>query len=106
MVDWRPMVADTLRDMKQGVPIARVAAAIHSALAEAILLVAQRSGVQRVALSGGCFQNRALLEATDGLLECHGLRTYWNQQVPPNDGGLALGQVIAAARLKENERCV
>jgi hydrogenase maturation protein HypF len=48
-----------------------------------------------VALAGGCFQNRLLLEATAAGLRRRGLVPWWSQQVPANDGGLALGQVWA-----------
>jgi hydrogenase maturation protein HypF len=51
-----------------------------------------------VALTGGCFQNRLLTELTVARLEGEGIRVYWHQRVPPNDGCIALGQVIAAAR--------
>jgi hydrogenase maturation protein HypF len=51
-----------------------------------------------VALSGGCFQNRLLTELTVGRLQSEGVKVYWHQRVPPNDGGIALGQVVAAAR--------
>jgi hydrogenase maturation protein HypF len=51
-----------------------------------------------VALSGGCFQNRLLTELTVARLQGAGVKVYWHQRVPPNDGGIALGQVVAAAR--------
>jgi len=54
-----------------------------------------------VALGGGCFQNRLLLEETVRLLTARGFRAYWPQRVPPNDGGIALGQVAVAARCAE-----
>jgi len=50
-----------------------------------------------VALTGGCFQNRILTERTVAALEVAGFRPCWHQRVPPNDGGLALGQIAAAA---------
>ena len=48
--------------------------------------------------SGGCFQNRLLTELTVARLEAIGTKVCWHQRVPPNDGGIALGQVVAAAR--------
>jgi hydrogenase maturation protein HypF len=57
--------------------------------------VAGRAGLERVALSGGCFQNRYLLERTVARLAAEGFRPCWPQRVPPNDGGIALGQVVA-----------
>ncbi|MEQ1645881.1 MAG: hypothetical protein ABL959_20685, partial [Pyrinomonadaceae bacterium] len=49
-------------------------------------------------LSGGCFQNKYLLERAVSRLNEEGFRPYWHQRVPTNDGGISLGQTIAAAR--------
>jgi hydrogenase maturation protein HypF len=46
-------------------------------------------------LSGGCFQNRYLTERTVTRLHAEGFQPYWHQRVPPNDGGIALGQIYA-----------
>jgi hydrogenase maturation protein HypF len=51
-----------------------------------------------VALSGGCFQNERLLRLTVGHLREAGLQPVWHQRIPPNDGGIALGQIAAAWR--------
>ena len=51
---------------------------------------------RRVVLSGGCFQNRYLTERTVRRLQAEGFQPYWHQRVPPNDGGIALGQIVAA----------
>jgi len=53
-----------------------------------------------VALSGGCFQNRYLTERTVHRLQAEGFQPGWHQRVPPNDGGIVLGQVVAARRQK------
>jgi len=50
-------------------------------------------------LTGGCFQNRYLTERAVGRLRAEGFRPYWHQRIPPNDGGIALGQVTGAARV-------
>jgi hydrogenase maturation protein HypF len=60
--------------------------------------MARHAGEHRVVLSGGCFQNKYLLERTVEALRSAGFTPYWHQRVPPNDGGLALGQAVAAAR--------
>ena len=70
----------------------------NTPLAEAIIAVAKRLGQPRVVLSGGCFQNRYLTESTVQRLQEEGFRPYWHQRIPPNDGGIALGQVVAALR--------
>jgi len=46
-------------------------------------------------LSGGCFQNKYLVEKTIARLNETGFQPYWHQRVPPNDGGIALGQIMA-----------
>jgi hydrogenase maturation protein HypF len=62
--------------------------------------VAQAAGERRVALTGGCFQNRLLTERAAARLERAGFEVLLHRHVPPNDGGISLGQVaIAAARL-------
>jgi hydrogenase maturation protein HypF len=73
-----------------------ISAKFHNTLAEIIVAVATQVGQPRLALSGGCFQNRYLTERTAARLEQEGFRPYWHQRIPPNDGGLALGQIVAA----------
>jgi hydrogenase maturation protein HypF len=51
-------------------------------------------------LSGGCFQNRYLTEQTVSRLRASGFSVYWHKDIPPNDGGIALGQVVAASRME------
>ena len=98
VLDWRPTIQAILSDLAGGVSIGAIAAKFHNALAEAVVAVARRVGEARVVLTGGCFQNRYLTERTVRRLESEGFRPYWHQRVPPNDGGIALGQVIAALR--------
>ena len=96
MVDWSPMV----RELADGIAATRAPAAarrFHDALVEAIVAVARAIGLAAVALSGGCFQNAYLTEAAIGRLREEGFRPYWHQRVPPNDGGIALGQIAAQA---------
>jgi hydrogenase maturation protein HypF len=98
LLDWSPMVEALLSDLDHRVPIPLISARFHNALAEAIVAVAKQVGQPRVVLSGGCFQNRYLTERTVQRLQEEGLRPYWHQRIPPNDGGISLGQVIAALR--------
>ncbi len=98
VLDWSPMIESILSNVKNGVSIGIISAKFHNALAEGIVAVAKRAGQERVVLSGGCFQNRYLTERTVRRLQAEGFRPYWHQRVPPNDGGIALGQVIAALR--------
>jgi hydrogenase maturation protein HypF len=106
ILDWEPLVWEVLADARDNVPMAWIAAKFHNALVEGILAVAGRIGEERVVLTGGCFQNRYLTEGTVRRLRAEGFRPYWHQRVPPNDGGIALGQVVAASRTVEEGRCV
>jgi hydrogenase maturation protein HypF len=98
ILDWGPMMLALIDDLKQGSAPGTVAARFHNALVEGIAAVARRIAIERVALSGGCFQNRCLTERTVRRLEADGFRPYWHQRIPPNDGGIALGQIAAALR--------
>ncbi len=94
MIEWKPMMVSLLEENDP----ALISAKFHNTLATMIVAVAERVGEPNVALSGGCFQNRTLLERTIGRLRAAGFNPYWQQQIPPNDGGIALGQLVAAAR--------
>ncbi len=98
ILDWSPMIEAILSDVQNSVAIGRISAKFHNALAEAVVAVAKQVGERRVVLSGGCFQNRYLTERTVRRLQAEGFQPYWHQRVPPNDGGIALGQVVAALR--------
>jgi hydrogenase maturation protein HypF len=62
--------------------------------------VARRVGCPRVALTGGCFQNKLLTERAAAALRREGFEVLLHREVPPNDGGICLGQAaVAAARI-------
>jgi hydrogenase maturation protein HypF len=98
VLDWSPMIEAILADVKNGVSTGLISAKFHNALAEGIIVVARHVGRPRVVLTGGCFQNRYLTERAVKRLQAEGFSPYWHQRVPPNDGGIALGQVVAALR--------
>jgi hydrogenase maturation protein HypF len=98
VVDWEPLLVAVLADVRSGVAAGRISARFHNALTEIIVEVARRVGERRVVLTGGCFQNLRLTERTVARLAAEGFRPYWHQRIPPNDGGIALGQLVAAAR--------
>jgi hydrogenase maturation protein HypF len=94
------MLAGMLADLHRQEPPAIMAARFHNGLVAGILAVAQQLGQKRVALTGGCFQNRWLTERTVDRLTRAGFEVLLHRQVPPNDGCISLGQVVvAAARL-------
>ncbi len=103
VLDWGELLEQLLADRQAGVPIGLISTRFHRALVAATLAVARRSGEPRVALSGGCFQNRFLLTETILALQAAGFDVCWHRQVPPNDGGIALGQVMAALPIFSTE---
>jgi hydrogenase maturation protein HypF len=100
VLDWRPAVAALLEDLARGASRGVVAARFHLALVDAAAAVARAVGAGRVVLTGGCFQNRILATRTPERLARAGHDVLQPRLVPPNDGGLSLGQAaVAAARL-------
>ncbi len=96
VIDWEPMMKQILADVSEGVSVGQVSAKFHNTLSDVIVDVAGRVGAERVVLSGGCFQNKYLTERAVERLTAAGFRAYWHQRVPPNDGGLSLGQMYVA----------
>jgi hydrogenase maturation protein HypF len=94
---FRALVAD----VHMGVSIPVISARFHNGLAEVSCLVCaeirRQTGIGEVALSGGVWQNMALLERTVRGLDKEGFVIYLHRQVPANDGGLSLGQVLVGA---------
>ncbi len=94
VLDWEPLVRGVVADAS---PLATKAQKFHNTLSRIIIAVAERVGEPQVMLSGGCFQNRYLSEVVIRHLQAAGFHAYWHQRIPPNDGGIALGQIMAAA---------
>ncbi len=98
IIDLKSIVLAIIEDMRTGVPVSEISAVFHNTLAEMIVVIAQSTAEKRVVLSGGCFQNKTLLEKTIQRLSVEGFQPYWHRLVPPNDGGIALGQIMAALK--------
>jgi hydrogenase maturation protein HypF len=97
IADWRPMLLAMQEDLRTGVAPARIAFRFHGTLADLIGRVAMHVGLPRVVLTGGCFQNGLLAELARERLERAGFRVFAHRELPPNDGGLSLGQAVVAA---------
>jgi len=101
VLDPAPMLRAIVDDLRAGVRRESIAAKVHNTLAKIIvevsILLRERSGVKVVALSGGVFQNVTLLRQARAQLQAAGFRVLTHQAVPPNDGGLALGQAVIGA---------
>jgi hydrogenase maturation protein HypF len=102
VLDWEPMLRGLVQRRAAGAPVPELAAACHERLVQGIVAVAQAVGEPTVVLGGGCWQNRRLLERAMAGLRGAGFTVYRPRLVPPNDGGLALGQLAAAAALEGN----
>jgi hydrogenase maturation protein HypF len=100
-IDPAPALRAILGDLRGGVPVPTVAARFHNGVADMILsvcqLARQSTGIRAVALSGGVFQNSTLLLKTVPRLNEAGFTVFTHELVPPNDGGIALGQAAIAA---------
>src|SRR5579871_1042262 len=95
--DWGSLIQAVIADTEAGIGPSRIAARFHNALVAWILEVATRTGLKQVVFSGGVFQNRYLTERAASVLESKGFTVYTHRQVPPNDGGIALGQAVMSA---------
>jgi hydrogenase maturation protein HypF len=96
LIDPAPVLHAVVRDRRDGVSAAVIGARFHRAVADLIVDFAdrERDASQTVALSGGVFQNALLLRLTLAGLQAKGLQAITHRAVPPNDGGLALGQLM------------
>jgi hydrogenase maturation protein HypF len=107
-IDTRPMIRAVIADVENGTPAAMIARRFHSALVEVIaeicLRIRRATWLQSVVLSGGVFMNALLLEETLERLEKERFRVHRHRLVPPNDGGLSLGQLAIAANLTNQNR--
>ncbi|MEO1240422.1 MAG: carbamoyltransferase HypF [Pseudomonadota bacterium] len=102
-LNWTEMLAAIIADMDEKLSKATIARKFHNALADAIVAIASQARRQTVILSGGCFQNRLLLERTIARLKQTGFTPVWPKRLPPNDGGLSLGQIYGGM-LEEKRR--
>ncbi|WP_404784448.1 carbamoyltransferase HypF [Altericista sp. CCNU0014] len=121
IVNWQPMLVSILNDLAKTPnskspsiggfrgrvqsatehiqpphPIGEIATKFHNTLVETIAAIAHQAGIAQVVLTGGCFQNRYLLERSIRRLRDEGFAPHWHHRIPPNDGGLAVGQILGA----------
>ena len=104
-IDMNPLWHELMSDLRRGVSKARIAARFHAGVAAAFVhaatLARDASGLEKVALSGGCMHNRRLVTLLRMGLEAEGFEVFRHSKISPGDGGLSYGQaVVAAARMK------
>ncbi|OQX13470.1 MAG: carbamoyltransferase HypF [Desulfobulbaceae bacterium A2] len=107
ILDPRPLIAALVEDLTAGVPAGRVASRFHRGLAglfaAGLTQARERTGLTQVVLSGGVCQNIFLLELLITTLETRGFTVFIQNRLPPGDGGLSLGQAVAAAAMMEKK---
>lgn len=94
VLDWEPVLVSILSEHERGHDPGRIAHEFHAALAKGIRSMSAAIGLPKVALTGGVFQNRLLTEMTIGELRAGGVTPFWHRNIPPNDGGIAAGQIL------------
>ncbi|MDY6914542.1 MAG: carbamoyltransferase HypF [Planctomycetota bacterium] len=107
VIDLRPMVQQIVGDLSGRSPAGVIAAKFHNTvvafLADAAQRAGRQTGLDAVALSGGCFANRYITARLAGELEHRGLEVLRHRTIPCNDGGVALGQAVVAAARKAGQ---
>jgi hydrogenase maturation protein HypF len=98
IIQWQPMVTAILEDLNHNIPISLISAKFHNTLVEIIVAIAKLVGEKKVVLTGGCFQNLYLVEKTIDRLKTENFVPYWHHQIPSNDGGISVGQILGAIR--------
>jgi hydrogenase maturation protein HypF len=102
VLDPAPLLAKVVADHANGAPPAEISAGFHAGLGRGVALAAANAaianGLDTVALSGGVFQNARLTAVVAGALEAAGLSVLVHRRIPPNDGGVSVGQAAIAAR--------
>ena len=105
VVEAKTAITALLADIGGGVPVSVISGRFHNGIAKMVRVVCGQirhdTGLKEIALSGGVWQNMALLKRTLSGLRKDGFKVYVHNQIPTNDGGLSLGQaLVGAARLK------
>jgi hydrogenase maturation protein HypF len=95
--DTRPVVRALLEELRAGVDVARIARRFHEAFIDYGVAVAERKGVDKVVLAGGCFQNRLLADGLERRLERAGHDVLTARELPSDDAGISIGQAWLAA---------
>ncbi len=107
-IDFKPVIKQIVNDIENGAETGLVAAKFHNTIVEISLATAKairnETGIKKAVLSGGTFQNGYLCEKTEQRLSEQGFEVFIHKKVPANDGGIALGQLVIAAKLLKNKR--
>ena len=99
-IDWQPVMQNILEDLSNSETQSKIALKFHHSLVALIQQMSQILNLQNIALGGGCFQNAYLLTRTIQTLSQENIKVAWPQQIPVNDGGIALGQIFATQLMR------
>jgi len=101
-ISFKDTFGTIVNDLKHQVPLSEISAKFHNTIISVIVEVAaearNRYDINKVVLSGGTFQNKYLLENLEMMFEKHDFELFSHQKIPTNDGGIALGQLVLAAK--------
>ncbi|NJK56790.1 MAG: carbamoyltransferase HypF [Pleurocapsa sp. SU_5_0] len=98
VIDWGVIITEILTDVINQISTAEISTKFHNTLIEIIIAVAKQIGRKQIVLTGGCWQNKYLTEKAIALLKQENFVPYWHHQIPGNDGGIAVGQIMAALK--------
>ncbi len=97
-VSFKKTFEGIINDLKNGIKKPVISAKFHNTVIQVVLqmseIMHQKTGINKVVLSGGTFQNKYLLTKIENLLQKNNFRVYSHEKIPANDGGIALGQLI------------
>ena len=104
-ISFKKSFSGIINDIKNGVKTSVISAKFHNTSAEIVLQTAkkmrEKTGIHKVVLSGGTFQNKYLLTKVENQLSENGFKVFSQEQIPSNDGGIALGQLIIGAKMRD-----
>ncbi len=107
-ISFKTCFLQMINDLKNDRSRSDIAMAFHNTIIDLVVKISTKikneTNIEKVALSGGSFQNRILLEGCENQLKSNGFKVYSQSAIPSNDGGIALGQIAIAAKLRENGR--
>ncbi|MFA5418456.1 MAG: Sua5/YciO/YrdC/YwlC family protein, partial [Bacteroidales bacterium] len=107
-ISFKPLFSEMLDDLAHGIPVGEISAKFHNTVVDVIVSTAKimrnKLKTNLIVLSGGSFQNRILLQKTENKLKECNFAVYSQEQVPSNDGGIALGQLAIAAQRRLHNR--
>ncbi|MCD4721756.1 MAG: hypothetical protein K8S13_18130, partial [Desulfobacula sp.] len=105
VVSFESTIKAIVEDLLDGTDVAEISAKFHNTVINVIFAVASQirkeTGLNKVVLSGGTFQNKYILSRLEKILDKEGFDVYSQLKVPSNDGGIALGQLVIAAKRRE-----